>query len=279
MPGRATSVAVLIEPRSCRVAVVTKGHPFDAPAFFEVFDSIEGIEWTHVEHPDALGLVEPAAGGRVRRASSCTTCRGSPSPAPTRRPSSPTRRPGIAEAFQRLLDEGKGMVFLHHAIAGWPAWEGYADIVGGRFHYQPATLDGVDYPDSGYRHDVTHTIEVLDPTHPICDGIDASFTLTDEVYLFPVLEDRVRPLMRSTYEFVDTNFYSADRAIRGTRNDRTGWHHPPGSNLVAWTKTVGASPIAYVQFGDGPVTYADRELPPHRANAIRWAADPANISE
>ncbi len=64
------------------------------------------------------------------------------------------------------------MVFLHHAIAGWPAWEGYAEIVGGRFHYQPATLDGIDYPDSGYRHDVTHTVEVLDPTHPICAGID-----------------------------------------------------------------------------------------------------------
>ena len=77
------------------------------------------------------------------------------------------------------------------------------------------------------------------PGHPICQGVDPTFTLTDEVYLFPVLEDRVRPLMRSAYDFVDTNFYSADRAIRGTRNDRTGWRHPWGSNLVAWTRTVG----------------------------------------
>ena len=44
---------------ACRVAVVTKGHPFDAPAFFDVFDSNADIEWTHVEHPEAMDLVEP----------------------------------------------------------------------------------------------------------------------------------------------------------------------------------------------------------------------------
>ena len=258
--------------------MVTKGHPFDAPAFFAVFDSIDGIEWTHVEHPDALGLVDPARAAEfdvfvMYDMPGITFTRADP---PVEFPEPP---PGYPEAFQRLLDEGKGMVFLHHAIAGWPAWEGYAEIVGGRFHYQPAALDGIDYPDSGYRHDVTHTVEVLDPTHPICAGIDPTFSITDEVYLFPVLEDRVEPLMRSSYDFVDSNFYSADLAIRGSRNDRTGWHHPPGSNLVAWTRTVGASSIAYVQFGDGPDTYADPNYRRIVANAIRWAADPATTRE
>ena len=261
---------------SCRVAVVTKGHPFDASAFFDVFDSMDGVEWTHVEHPDALRLVEPQRAAEfdvfVMYDMPGITFTGGDPPAEFVEPPR-----GYPEAFRRLLDDGKGMVFMHHAIAGWPAWEGYADIVGGRFHYQPALLDGVDHPDSGYRHDVTHTVEILDPTHPICAGIDASFTLTDEVYLFPVLEDRVRPLMRSAYEFSDANFYSADRAIRGSRNDRTDWHHPAGSNLVAWTKTVGASPIAYIQFGDGPATYIDPNYRRIVSNAIRWAADPANI--
>ena len=27
--------------------------------------------------------------------------------------------------FLALLNEGKGMVFLHHAIAGWPSWPEY----------------------------------------------------------------------------------------------------------------------------------------------------------
>ena len=255
--------------------MVTKGHPFDAPAFFEVFDSIAGIEWTHVEHPEALDLVEP------QRATAFDVfvmydmpgiefTRGDP---PARFAAPPE---GYPEALRSLLEAGKGMVFLHHAIAGWPSWEWYAELLGGRFHYQSAELAGQAYPDSGYRHDVTHTIEVLDPSHPICEGIDPSFEITDEVYLFPVLEGQVRPLMRSTYDFVDANFYSADLAIRGSRNDRTGWHHPDGSNLVAWTKTVGASPIAYIQFGDGPVTYADANYRRILGNAIGWAADLTN---
>ena len=254
-----------------RVALVTKGHPFDGPAFFEVFESIDDIEWTHVEHPDALQLVEPerAADFDVFVMYDMPGIVFTGSDPPAEFPEPPA---GYPQAFQRLLDDGKGMVFMHHAIAGWPAWDGYAEIVGGRFHYQPAVLDGVAYPDSGYRHEVTHTVEVLDPSHPICQGVDATFEITDEVYLFPVLEDRVQPLMRSTFDFVDANFYSADRAIRGRRNDRTGWNHPPGSNLVAWTRTVGRSPIAYLQFGDGPDTYADPTYRLILANAIRWAA-------
>lgn len=254
---------------------MTKGHPFDVSAFFEVFDSIDGIRWTHVEHPAALALVEPSKAAEfdvfvMYDMPGITFTRDDPPAAFASPP------PGYTDAFRRLLDDGKGMVFLHHSIAGWPAWAEYADIVGGRFHYQPAVLEGVAYPDSGYRHDVHHTVEILDPSHPICDGLDASFSLIDEVYLFPVLEDRVHPIMRSTYDFVDDNFYSADRAIRGTRDDRTGWHHPPGSSLVAWTKTVGASPIAYVQFGDGPATYADPNYRRIVANAIRWAANPSS---
>ncbi len=252
--------------------MVTKGHPFDAPAFFDVFDSMGGVDWTHVEHPDALALVEPdrAAEFDVFVMYDMPGIEFTRDDPPARFLDPPL---GYPEAFRSLLATGKGMVFLHHAIAGWPAWEGYADIVGGRFHYQPATLDGVEYPDSGYRHDVTHTIEVLDPAHPICAGIEPSFTITDEVYLFPVMEGRVHPLMRSTHEFVDTDFYSADLAIRGSRNDRTGWSHPRGSSLVAWTRTVGSSPIAYIQFGDGPETYADANYRRIVANAIGWAAD------
>lgn len=260
-----------------RVALVTKGHPFDTDAFFAVFDSFDDVEWTHVEHPEALALVEPGRASEydvfvMYDMPGITFSRNDP-PAEFSDPPD-----GYPEAFEALLAAGKGMVFLHHAIAGWPTWERYAHIVGGRFHYQPATLDGTDYPDSGYRHNVTHTVEVLDPTHPICAGLDTSFDITDEVYLFPVLDEGIEPLMSSTYDFVDANFYSADRAIRGTRNDRTNWSHPAGSNLVAWIKQVGASPIAYIQFGDGPQTFADPNYRRILSNAIAWAADSSSSS-
>ncbi len=254
-----------------RIAVVTKGHPFEAEPFFAVFDALVDVEWTHVEHPDALDLVRPDRAAEfdvfvMYDMPGITFTRTDP---PTEFPDPPD---GYAEAFRALLDAGQPMVFLHHAVAGWPAWEEYAHIVGGRFHYQPAMLGGVSYPDSGYRHDVTHTVEVLDADHPICAGLDATFEITDELYLFPVFTDEVTPLMRSRHPFVDTEFFSADRAVRGERNSRDGWTHPPGSDLVAWTKTVGASPIVYIQFGDSPQTYADPNYRMVIANAIRWAA-------
>ena len=45
--------------------------------------------------------------------------------------------PEFVEGIRALLDEGKGIVALHHAIAGWPA---YAEMPGGAFLYRPAIV-------------------------------------------------------------------------------------------------------------------------------------------
>jgi type 1 glutamine amidotransferase len=176
--------------------------------------------------------------------------------------------------FDELTAAGTGLVFLHHAVASWPAWDGFAELVGARFHYRPGRLGGIEYPDSGYRFDVTHTVEVLDPDHPVCAGVGPTFTLTDELYCFPVLTDRVHPLMRTTFDTVDaSSFYSADQAIRGRRDSNEGWTHPPGSDLVAWSRQVERSRLVYLQFGDGPVTYADPSFRRVLSNAIAWVAE------
>jgi len=254
------------------VAVVTKGHPFDAEAFFAVFDSFDDLEWEHVEHPAALDLVHPQNADRfdalvMYDMPGVVFDRSGGGAGQVDPPDEYT------EDFEALLARGKGMVFLHHAIAGWPSWDRYGEIMGARFHYTPACWNGREVPDSGYRHDVTHTVDVLDPEHPIAAGVDASFELTDEVYLFPVDEASVQPLMRSRHRFVDDGFYSADLAVRGMRYSNEGWSHPPGSDLVAWTRQEGPSRIAYVQFGDGPQTYADSNYRRIIRNAISWAAD------
>lgn len=255
-----------------RVAVVTKGHPFEAEAFFDVFDSFGDVEWDHVEHPDALDLVRPEVAVRF----DAFVMYDMPGVVFDRSggPASHVDPPeGYAERFEALLATGIGMVFLHHAIAGWPGWERYGEIIGGRFHYTPAQWNGIDLADSGYRHDVTHTVDVVEPEHPIAAGVDTSFEITDEVYLFPVDEANVTPLIRSRHRFESDGFYSADLAVRGERDSNAGWSHPPGSDLVAWTRREGPSRIAYIQFGDGPQTYADSNYRRIVHNAIHWAAD------
>jgi len=258
-----------------RVLLVTKGHPYDRQPFFAVFDDNPAIDWCHVDQPAARALFHPDRADGFD-AFVCydmpgiTFTRADP---PTRFETPPS---DYVAGFTALLEAGQGMVFLHHAIAGWPAWEGYARILGGRFHYQPGTLAGVAYPDSGYQFDVSHHVEVVDPDHPVCAGLEGGFDLTDELYLFPVLEDRVVPLLRTTFDMSDpSRFWSSDAAIRGRRNTNEGWSHPPGSQLVGWVKNAGRSPLVYLQFGDGPVTYADASFRRVLANAIAWVASPA----
>ena len=254
-----------------RAALATKGHPFDADAFFAVFDSFADVEWAHIEHPDALDLVEPERAAEF----DAFVMYDMPGVVFDRSGGGAGRADlpdGYAEAYENLLASGTGMVFLHHAIAGWPGWDRYGEIIGGRFHYTPSTWNGIELPDSGYRHDVTHTVDVLDTDHPIVDGVPTSFEITDEVYLYPVDEASVSPLMRSRHRFTDEGFYSADLAVRGTRYSNEGWNHPPGSDLVAWTRQEGPSRIAYIQFGDGPQTYADPIYRRIIRNAIHWAA-------
>jgi type 1 glutamine amidotransferase len=248
------------------VLVVTGGHPFEAEPFFAVFDALDAVRWTPATSP------EPGHDVVVLYDMPGLRFTGGGDPPVELVPPTDVQK----AVFADLCASGAGLVFLHHAVAGWPAWEGYAELVGGRFHYQPASLGGVAYPDSGYRFDVTHTVEVLDPDHPVCAGLGESFTIIDELYCAPVLTERVVPLMRTTFDTADaSNFWSADLAIRGRRNADDGWTHPPGSDLVAWAKSAGASPVVYLQFGDGPQTYADGCFRRALANAIHWTASPA----
>ncbi len=254
-----------------RVLLVTKGHPFQREPFFSVFDDDPALDWTHVEHPAANQLIHPdrcrdfdvvafydMPGVRFTRAD------------PPMVMSDPSME--LRAAWAALVESGKGLVFLHHAIAGWPSWPEYAHIMGGRFHYAPATLAGTAYSSSGYQFDVTHRVSVLDPAHPVCAGLGEGFTLTDELYLLPVLDHDVVPLLRTDAALTDDRFFSADLAIRGERDSRREWSHPPGSDLVGWVKHAGNSPVCYLQFGDGPGTYADPSYRRVLANALRWAA-------
>lgn len=255
--------------REREVLLVTKGHPFAREPFFQVFDEMAGVNWTHVEQPAAQALFD------VEHADSFDAFVLYDMPGirfhPDREPDFLVPDERYRARFLALLERGHGFVFLHHAIAGWPAWEEYAEIVGGRFLYLPGTLRGTPRQDSGYRHGVTHDVRVV-ASHPVTAGVPERFSITDELYLYEVFDD-VEPLLASDYSFEAGNFYSAARVVRDQQmfsND--GWQHPPGSNLVGWTRNYGASRIVYLQCGDDPVAYANPHLRQLIRNAIFWVS-------
>ena len=249
------------------VLVAARGHPYARDAFMSLFDEMDGVSCALVEQPAAARLMTREG------------MRGFDVLALYDMPGIDFRAPGglryvepdpeFKSGFLDLLDEGRiGIVALHHAIAGWPAWPRYAELLGGRFLYRAG--DGV--PDSGYRHDVTHEVRLEQPDHPISAGLPGRFTFTDELYLFELFAERVRPLLRSDHKFGSDGFYSAAMAVAGRMHSNEGWTHPPGPDLVGWIKRAGACPLAYLQPGDGPATYADPNYRRLVENAVRWAA-------
>ena len=250
------------------VLLVTKGHPFDRGAFFEMFDAL-GVDWTHVEQPAARVFFEPGLAAPydalvMYDMPGIAFGPGGPGfEAPTQ---------AYRDGIRALCDAGKGLLFLHHAIAGWPAWPEYAEIVGGRFLYVPSELRGRQCDDSGYRHGVEHTVNCV-ADHPVTRDVPRSFPMTDELYLYEVFDDSVEPLLTSDYGFSQDNFYSAARVVReGKMFDNEGWTHAPGSNLVGWTKHYRNSPVCYLQGGDDPVAYENAHYRQLIGNAIHWVA-------
>jgi uncharacterized protein len=176
----------------------------------------------------------------------------------------------LKSGFRALLEESKGVVALHHALAGWPTWDDYGEWLGGRFLYQPRDVRGAPCLDSGYRHEVAYDAIIAD--HPVTAGLPARFPITDELYLAEVFEGDVTPLLTSSASFTRDHFWSADRAIKGHMFDHEGWDHPPGCNLIGWAKQAINSRLVYLQPGDGPSVYDNPHYRQLVENAIRWVS-------
>ena len=137
--------------------VVTRGHPFERDNFFNMIDSL-GFDWSHIEHPAAQSFFKKE---NLKKFDAILFY----------------DMPGLnfeeinneskffikppqeyKDDFLERLSEGKGCVFLHHSIAGWPMWNEYGNIIGGRFLYKPGNVKGKKSPDSGYRHFVNYKV-------------------------------------------------------------------------------------------------------------------------
>ena len=248
--------------------VISGGHPYEETPFDELIHSLGEWDVVHLIHPDAEKAVAAGAAddvdallfydmGGYEFADGRVT---------SRLPSEEFR-----QALKRRFASGRGVVAMHHALAGWADWPEWAEMLGGRFLYQPGEWQGKPVPDSGYRHDVEYEAEVVGD-HAVTRDLPTQFSLCDELYLAEIDEGAVNPLIRAQHSFTRDGFYSAANAVAGEMFSNDGWDHAPGSNLVAWWKLVGKAPLVYLQFGDGPQTYTNPHVRRALANALEFSA-------
>jgi len=249
------------------ILIITRGHPFERDPFFEMIDST-GYSWTHIEHPVAQDyLISDSV--KNYKAIIFYDMPGIDFETAPPKPTFFAPSEDFKSGFIDLLKYGIGCVFIHHSIASWPLWEEYGNIVGGRFLYQPGNVRGIEKPDSGYRHDINYTVSKVG-SHPITEGIK-DFEITDELYLAEIFEEDINPILISNYEFKDSNFYSAARALEGEMYSNKNWNHDDGVNIVGWTKSYESSAIVYLQFGDGPSSYINKNFRQLIKQSIDWS--------
>ena len=255
---------------SIAVTWIVGGHPYDEIAFQDMLNSLSGVESNVLKWPGAEELFTVDAVEKMHREGRVLALYDLPGIRFNRgsEPDLVAPSPEIIKSWRRMTQLGIPILAMHHAIASWPTWPLFAEILKGRFHYVPAKLRGQEYKDSGWANPVHQVFDVLLPAHPICEGLPESFELTDETYLCPIFENEVTALISTRSSRESSQFSSAYAAIR--REDQGDWFHQEESRLVAWTHKYEMSSVVYLQPGDGPLAFTNEHYRKLISNTLYW---------
>lgn len=215
-----------------KVVVVTGGHDFDSESFFGMFDNLENIDYVQARQKDDSEIFEDASTVDPYDVIVLYNMR---------QKISEKRR----KNFIDILNKGKGLVVLHHAIAAFDDWREYEKIIGGRFFFNEGVRDGKTYKKSTYRHDVDFTINITQKQHPLTRGLD-DFEIHDETY--------------------KGCFFQKDNNVLLTTHESTS------DVPVGWTRQYGKSRVCYIQLGHGPGAYNNTNYAELVSRAIKWSS-------
>ena len=211
------------------ILLVAGGHSFDTTEFFDLFNSLEGIEMDSVYYPRAMDLMRS---GNTDSYDVLVFYDFQPDlPA------------ADSLVFQNLTKEGKPMLFLHHAICSFQRWDGYMDLLGGKYVMAGPGVDSSLFSD--YKHDIDMNIEVVDSRHPVTLGMQ-DFSIHDEGYSNLTLTGDITPLLRTD--------------------------HPDSSPLVGWTRKSDRSTIVYLMLGHDKQAYENQAFGQLMQQSISWLA-------
>ncbi|MEP0842719.1 MAG: DUF1080 domain-containing protein [Phycisphaerae bacterium] len=210
-----------------RVLVVTGGHDFEHDEFFKVFTGHPDMTFREAVQPQAQEWFAPARAGEYDVMVWYDMWQQMDE----------TGRNNLVA----LLEKGKPLVALHHAIGSYQDWPEALAIRGGRYVIEPRPGE----QGSSFLHDQKFRVHVADPRHPITRFMK-DFDIEDEAYKNLQVLPGLHALL----------------TVEHPRNDR----------LIAWTHRYGKSPVAYIQLGHDGKAFRNPHYRRLVAQAIRWAA-------
>jgi type 1 glutamine amidotransferase len=220
-----------------KLLIVTGGHPYEPSEFFAAFNSMKDIRYVHVLTMDAKPVAVPMGG--LRQYDVVLFYDMEPN--------------AITPEWRSLLDRGKGLVFLHHAIGSFPDSPEFESISGGHANFtgQP----GPNVSNSSGHANERQTFAVADREHPITCGM-SDFEMIDEAYDGVDVDPRAHVLLRTSY--------------------------PTQNSGVVWTWNYTDKRVLYVQMGHGslglpenhgPTAYQNKSFNELLHRGILWTAD------
>ncbi|MCD6597603.1 MAG: ThuA domain-containing protein, partial [Bacteroidales bacterium] len=163
------------------ILIITGGHDFEEEAFLKMFQAFEGIEYQLAVQPLANNVYSSDSIGQYDALVFYDMVQD------------------ISEAqkkaFIGMLEEGKGLVFLHHSLTSYQNWPEFLSIMGGKYLLKPIENDGlIISPASDYNHDMEIPVKVVDKNHPVTKGI-SDFVIHDETYGKTKTISSIHPLL------------------------------------------------------------------------------------
>jgi type 1 glutamine amidotransferase len=216
-----------------KVAIITGGHEFDPVPFFAMFRSFEEVEFTHLPQADDSEAFEDIDGWPYDVIVFYNMTQNIPA----------RRRVNLL----RLLEDGVGVLALHHASGAYQPWPEFKKIIGCRYNVTASETGGEEHRPSSFRHDVDIPVRVADNSHSVSRGL-ADFVVHDETYKACEFESTNRVLLT-------TDEPSSDKPLCVVRNYRR-------------------ANVCYIQLGHGPGIFSQEMFRKLVGQALYWCAEP-----
>lgn len=221
---------------SLKAVIVTGGHDFERTSFFSMFNSFENIDYVEARQKDDSEIFEHAS--NLDPYDVIVLYNMSQKISDRRK-----------KNFIDILNKGKGLVVLHHAVGAFDNWREYENIIGARYLHAESDRAGRTYKKSTYKHNVDMKVNVAQTGHPVTHEID-DFEIHDEIYKGCYFKD--------------------DNNVLLTTDESTS------DKTIGWTRQYGKSRVCYIQLGHGPEAYNNKNYGKLVSNAIKWSAGKLN---